>query len=95
MVIYAFNAEPGEKLIKALSGGSFEESIGIALCPNSVDYMASFVVGVHHLVHCVDIVLTVGVYGYGNIAKVPCFHKTCQQSVLVAAVAALSYACEV
>ena len=55
-----------------------------------VHNITAVAVGVHHAVHCVDIVLPIAVDGNGDVATALGLHQARQYGVLVAAVAALA-----
>ena len=81
-----------QQFVEALRGEAFEEGVGVPLGAHSVDYLAAFEIRLYHFVHRVDVVLTVAVNAYCDIAHILRFHETRQHGVLMSAVAALGNA---
>ena len=81
-------------MIKALGGEPLEEGVSVPAAAHTVHHLGTVQILFHHLVHGVDIVLTVAVDGDGDIAAVAVqrLHQPRQHGVLVAAVAALGNA---
>ena len=80
----------GEELVEALGGEALEEGVGLPAGAHAVDHLAAVEIGVDHLVHSVDVVLTVAVDGDGDVTLVARLHEPGEHRVLVAAVAALA-----
>ena len=95
VIIHYFRSHTLQQPVKALRRESLEEGVLFARASHAVDYLGSLKVFVHHFVHRRDVVLTVAVDGYGNIAQIPRFHKTGKQCALVSPVAALGNALEI
>ena len=81
-------------MIKALGGEPLEEGVGVPAAAHTVHHLGTVQILFHHLVHGVDVVLTVAVDGDGDVAAVAVqrLHQPRQHGVLVAAVAALGNA---
>ena len=94
MVEHDVRTQSVHHVIKALGGEPLEEGVRIAAATHTVDYLGTVQILFYHLVHGVDVILTITVDGNGNIAgaAVQRLHQTGQHGVLVAAVAALGNA---
>ena len=79
-----------QQLVEALRRKALEKGVGLALAAHAVHNITAVAVGVHHAVHCVDIVLPIAVDGNGDVATALSLHQARQYGVLVAAVAALA-----
>ena len=90
MVIHHLGPHHGQELIEALGGGPLEEGIRLPAGTDAVDQLTAVMVGIHHGVHGVDVILPVAVDGDGDVALVLGLHQSGQDSVLVAPVAALA-----
>ena len=94
MVEHDIRAQSVHHMVEAFGSEPFEEAIGIAAAAHAVDHLCTVQILFYHLVHGVDVVLTVAVDGDGDIAgaAVQCLHQTGQHGVLMAAVTALGNA---
>ena len=94
MIEHDIRAQGVHHMIKALGGEPLEEGVGVPAAAHAVHHLSTVQIFFHHLVHGVDIVLTIAVDGDGNIAAVAVqrLHQPRQHGVLVAAVAALGNA---
>ena len=90
MVIDHLGPHHGQELVEALGSGPFEEGVRLPTGADAVDHLAAVMVGIHHGVHGVDVILPVTVDGDGDVALVLGLHQSGQDSVLVAPVAALA-----
>ena len=84
-------------MVEALGGEPLEEGVGVPAAAHAIDHLGPGEILPDHLVHGIDVVLTVAVDGDGNVAAaaVERLHQPGQHGVLVAAVAALGDADEV
>ena len=84
-------------MVEALGGEPLEEGVGVPAAAHAVDYLGAVQILFDHLIHGVDVVLTVAVDGDGDVAAaaVERLHQPGQHGVLVAAVPALGDADEV
>ena len=89
MVIDGLNAHGGHELVKALGSDTLEECVRITLAAHAVNHITAIKISVHHIVHGVDIVLTVAVDRNCHITLVDRVHKPCQHCILMSPVAAL------
>jgi hypothetical protein len=64
----------------------------IALAPHTIHNIVPIQILLHHLIHSVDIVLPVTVYGNRYIAGVLRLHETSENGILMSTVPALGYA---
>ena len=92
MVKHNLHAHGVQEPVEAFGGEAFEKSIGLSGGTHTVDNLVACVVLTHHLVHGVDVILSVAVDGNGDVTAVKRFHQSGQHSVLVTAVAALGNA---
>ena len=89
MIEHHLSPQPVHQFIKALRGKALEKGIGVPFAPQAIYHFTAVQILFYHLIHGVDVVLTVTVYGNGDVAPVLCFHQSGQHRVLVAPVAAL------
>ena len=92
MVIDHLGPHHGQELVKALGGGPLEEGVRLPAGADAVDHLTAVMVGIHHGVHGVDVVLAVTVDGDGDVALILGLHQPGQHGVLMAPVAALANA---
>ena len=92
MVVYRINSQSLHHLIKKLRSGALEKCVRLTLISDSVYYIVSFIVFVHHLVNGIDIILKIGIHGNDHIGIFLSDHKPCKQRVLMTAVPAQVYA---
>ena len=97
VVEYDVCAQRVHHMVEALGGEPLEEGVGVPAAAHAVDYLGAVQILFDHLVHGVDVVLTVAVDGDGDVAAaaVERLHQPGQHGVLVAAVPALGDADEV
>ena len=80
-------------MIKALGGEPLKEGIGVPAAAHAVDHLGTVQIFLHHLVHGVDVILTIAVNGDGDVAVVGAgLHQARQHGVLMAPVPALGNA---
>ena len=91
MVEHDICAQRVHDVVEAFGGEALEEGVGVPAAAHAVHHLGTVQILAHHLVHGVDVILTIAVDGDGDVAgaAVQGFHQTGQHSVLVAAVAAL------
>ena len=92
MVVHHLRAHHVQQAVEALGGGALEEGVRLPAGAHAVDNFAPVQIGVHHIVHGVDVVLPVAVDADGDVALVHGLHQPGQHGVLMAPVAALGNA---
>ncbi len=94
VVEHDVRAQGVHHVVEALGGEPLEEGVGVPAAAHAVDHLGTVQILFDHLVHGVDVVLTIAVDGNGNVAgaAVQRLHQPGQHGVLVAAVAALGNA---
>ncbi len=91
MIEYYLGSHCIQQLIKTLCRKPLEERIRITLASDSVDNLISLKILINHFAHSCNIILTIAIYGNGNITFVSRIHQTSQYYILMSAVSALGY----
>ena len=95
MVIYDVSAETVQHLIVCLRSEALHKGIRVTVLTNPVNDVASLIVFKDHVAHCTDIVLSVIIDGYGDIAVFHSLHKTGYNSILMSSVTRKAYSLNV
>ena len=95
MVEHDIRAKGIHQVVEALGSEPLEEGVGIPAAAHAVDHLGTVQIFLHHLVHGVDVILTIAVNGDGDVAVVGAgLHQARQHGVLMAPVPALGNADE-
>ena len=70
-----------QQLVEALCREALEERVGIPFAADTVNHLAAVQIGIHHGIHCIDIVLSVAVDGNGDITAVLGLHQSRQNGI--------------
>ena len=95
VVEHDIRAKGIHQVVEALGGEPLEEGVGVPAAAHAVDHLGTVQIFLHHLVHGVDVILTITVDGDGDVAVVGAgLHQARQHGVLMAPVPALGNADE-
>ena len=90
VVIYHLRAQASEHLVVSLRRRPLKPRVRFSVGSDSIHDLAAVQVAVHHLIHGVQVILSVAVDGDRYIAAVRSFHHAGNQRVLVSPVPALA-----
>ena len=90
MIEHYLSSHPVHELIESLRGKTFEKSVRIPLAADTIDNLASIRIGIHHIIHRVDVILSVTINGNRDITYILRFHQPGKHCILMSPVTALA-----
>mgnify|MGYP000503182267 CR=1 FL=1 len=87
VVEHDIRAKGIHQVVEALGSEPLEEGVGVPAAAHAVNHLGTVQIFLHHLVHGVDVILTIAVNGDGDVAVVGAgLHQARQHGVLLAPV---------